>query len=418
MKKEQSKSKKSYLLQFLANSFQSIITVVQELQEMLPLGSESIWYALQSQKKKELKHLLELELSSKVQISNYSTDEKNMIDEIRKQTMHFNRNNVTRTKAYLDLYQEFPEIHWAFLAHMVSRNGGWSMTDLKGDLLPQLLDQQKRNHFFLFLETCNAYIFQDAYPQLLLYKKSRQLNKNLSYLLPAFHVSRFMKPFWDHFWESKDSALLTIALIINEQNYIEKRVVQHPTYKEIVTDTIEFSAQSILQLTQVIFPYFTQSRWNKKTSRQLTGVTVSQFKDLSSRIEVGKKLYFQLFGIQKVYKGAHHFANHYPHTGSRADYWPHLFSKIDLSNGKTYGKERLKKCKLQNQAPPFYSPPLANAWEDIKLQEPARFDWFSDLTPIHFLDQIFTAQTGNMNEVFCSTLNKIELAVLAKQKVL
>ena len=52
-------------------------------------------------------------------------------------------NNITRTKAYFDIYQKYPEIHWAFLGHMVSRNGGWNMTDLKGDFLTRLLTKKK-----------------------------------------------------------------------------------------------------------------------------------------------------------------------------------------------------------------------------------------------------------------------------------
>lgn len=45
--------------------------------------------------------------------------------------------------AYYDYYLRYPEIHWAFLGHMVSRNGGWNMTDLKGDLLSRLLSEKE-----------------------------------------------------------------------------------------------------------------------------------------------------------------------------------------------------------------------------------------------------------------------------------
>src|SRR3954466_2277733 len=64
-----------------------------------------------------------------------SLEEKMLIEHIRNQTRLLNQNNVTRTKAYLDFYKLHPEIHWAFLGHMVSRNGGWNMTDLKGEFL-------------------------------------------------------------------------------------------------------------------------------------------------------------------------------------------------------------------------------------------------------------------------------------------
>jgi hypothetical protein len=67
-----------------------------------------------------------------------TTDADDLVAEIRHQTAVHNRNNLTRTKAYLDFYREHPELEWAFLAHMVSRNSGWNMTDLHGEWLPRL----------------------------------------------------------------------------------------------------------------------------------------------------------------------------------------------------------------------------------------------------------------------------------------
>jgi len=76
-----------------------------------------------------------------------------LIQQIRRHTAELNTNNVTRTKAYLDFYHLHPEIHWAFLGHMVSRNGGWSMTDLKGELLSRLLSEKDKQSFFCFFGT-------------------------------------------------------------------------------------------------------------------------------------------------------------------------------------------------------------------------------------------------------------------------
>lgn len=42
------------------------------------------------------------------------------------------------------------EIHWALLGHMVSRNGGWNMTDLKGDLYTRILSEKDQFIFFSF----------------------------------------------------------------------------------------------------------------------------------------------------------------------------------------------------------------------------------------------------------------------------
>src|SRR5690606_10220340 len=74
--------------------------------------------------------------------------ELELVERLHRETAAANRNNVTRTNAYYELYRQFPELHWAFLAHMVSRNGGWSMTDLKGELLPKIVDAQKAEPLF------------------------------------------------------------------------------------------------------------------------------------------------------------------------------------------------------------------------------------------------------------------------------
>lgn len=82
-----------------------------------------------------------------------------LVDAIREQTRQHNRNNVTRTMAYLQFYLRHPEIHWALLGHMVSRNGGWNMTDIKGELLSRLLSRKEQEDFFAFLERGNWLIF-------------------------------------------------------------------------------------------------------------------------------------------------------------------------------------------------------------------------------------------------------------------
>nr|WP_191567065.1 DUF2515 family protein [Metabacillus idriensis] len=87
---------------------------------------------------------------------------------MRHQTALHNKNNITRTAAYLHFYKKHPEIHWAFLAHMVSRNGGYSMTDLINGMVKHFLSIEEITKTFHFLESANALIFHDAYPQLLL----------------------------------------------------------------------------------------------------------------------------------------------------------------------------------------------------------------------------------------------------------
>lgn len=100
-----------------------------------------------------------------------------LIEKIRECTEELNKNNMTRTNNYLDFYIRHQEIHWALLGHLVSRNGGWNMTDLQGELLSNLLSEQERQDFFSFLERGNWLIFQDIYPQFLLYEESLKRNK-------------------------------------------------------------------------------------------------------------------------------------------------------------------------------------------------------------------------------------------------
>lgn len=77
-------------------------------------------------------------------------EEQIIINNIKMQTEQLNKNNVTRTRAYYQFYVQYPEIHWALLGHMVSRNGGWNMTDLKGDLYTKILSEKEQITFFLF----------------------------------------------------------------------------------------------------------------------------------------------------------------------------------------------------------------------------------------------------------------------------
>ncbi|HYK73715.1 MAG TPA: DUF2515 family protein, partial [Pseudoneobacillus sp.] len=172
------------------------------------------------------KHLIEIknELKNKKPLSTgtkmLSQDDQRLIERIRKITVENNLNNVVRTKAYLDFYQKYPDIHWALLAHMVSRNGGWNMTDLTGEFFSRLLSPSPRYDFFSFIERGNWLIFQDAYQQLLLYEESMKKGKSYFYLLPFFNISTFMETIWNHYLINKNTYILTMALVVNEQNYI------------------------------------------------------------------------------------------------------------------------------------------------------------------------------------------------------
>lgn len=283
-------------------------------------------------------------------------NERILIRKIKEETKQHNINNITRTNAYLRFYNNHLEIHWAFLAHMVSRNGGYSMTDLKSSMIGHFMDDKKKELLFHFLERANALIFHDAYPQLLLYEKSKEDNTSYFHLLPAFHISKFMIPNWQHFLMSPNSTLLTLALITNEQNYVEKHLMSMKTTKETIFNTLTYVLQEKLGLTHVIFPY---KRYSFLRSYSLTGIEVHEFSSVHDRIKIGKQLYSILFSKQH-FDSIIGFANNYKHTGSRSDYWPHLFSKDTSHTHK------------------IYSPSLPHAWKNISHQFPSKQDWLTN----------------------------------------
>lgn len=353
-----------------------------------------------------------------------SVDEQRIVNAIKAATAVENRNNITRTTAYLAVYRLHPELHWALLAHMVSRNGGWSMTDLEGELLSRLLDRQQRRHLFLFLERANALIFQDAYPQLLLYEWSVRQGCSLFHLLSHFHVSSFMKPLWNLFWDKRDSTSLTIGLIVNEQHYVEGRVVQNNFFKTNVLGTLAFQAQALLQLNQVLLPYAPVGEQSSPTaahasplSYRLAGLALEDFSDITERIGVGKRLYATIFGIDGMLEGISAFACARPHSGSRADYWPRLFTPARADASAQSYTQRLAGCSLQEGAAPLYSPVLTGAWPDQLFDPPERYDWFTDLSCVEYFDAADVPKEIDITGEAFAGLSKLELAVIAAQRL-
>lgn len=341
-------------------------------------------------------------------------EERKLIQQILIQTEIKNQNNITRTKSYLDVYLRHPEIHWAFLGHMVSRNGGWNMTDLKGDLLSHLLTEQEQQFFFSFLERGNWLIFQDIYPQFLLYEESIKRKKPLFSLLPFFHVSTFMETIWNHFWKYRDPYILAIALVINEQSYLEKRVIQNALFQKNVFHTIEFKLQDFLRLNHILFPYYKE---NEKRSIGLMGQTLQRFDSLHERILLGKRLYSLLFYNKEGVDTFIRWAVSCPHTGSRKDYWPHLFHDVRESiPGRPY-RRRMKNGQIQKGVPRIYSPRLEYAWKNVSHEKADIGDWFLDWTITDYFNKLDEEINGEIADEYCETIEKMELAVIAKKAI-
>lgn len=237
-------------------------------------------------------------------------DESEVIQKIRGETERKNVDNISRTNAYLQYYLETPEMTWAFLASMVSRNGGYNMCDLEGEWFPRMIDPAIRQRLFLTYERANWLIFRDAYSQLLLYTYSTKKNTPMFHLLKYFDVSAFMEKEWHRFWKTGDKKRLMIALIVNEQNVIHKPVIKHPVFKKRVFNTWMFSFEDIFHFSTVLFP---------TCDGELYGASVNGFKSVNKRIDLGKRLASILFD-QRKYHLFLEFALKTEHTASRHDY--------------------------------------------------------------------------------------------------
>lgn len=243
-------------------------------------------------------------------MNHLTIQELTIIRQIQLETAKKNIDNISRTNAYFSYFKKNPDIIWSFLAHMVSRNGGWNMCDLEGSIFPHLLAPQLRKQLFLTYERANWLIFHDAYPQLLLYHYSTKINKSLFHLLPFFHVSSFIEREWNRYWKDKNKKRLTTALIINEQNVIQTPVIDHQVYKAKIFRSLIFSFQDWLHFSCVLFP---------TCGGELYGASVNGFKSLSKRIHLGKRLADILFH-PRLFPYFFEFADKTTHTGSRYDY--------------------------------------------------------------------------------------------------
>lgn len=343
-----------------------------------------------------------------------TTEEQELLHGIREETQRFNRNNLTRTEAYLHFYQRHPEVHWALLAHFVSRNGGWNMTDLKAETVARLLTDRETEDFFHFLERSNWLIFQDAYPQLLLYEHCKRLARPLFHLLPAFHVSSFMQAMWSYFWQSGNPALITHALIINEQQYIERPVVQHPYYRKQVFQRRPFILQALFHFNHVLFPYR-----NHEGAIRLIGTSVEHFPQVEKRIRVGKKLYAILFAQPSRRKRLEQWAQSHTHSGSRADYWPHLFSPDQSQNDRGTYHAQLNGQHVHQRSEKRYSPRLLDVWpEAVRHDSPTVQDWYRPEDTEKWLNELWRmekAEANQMTKKHRRALNKLEAAIVAKQ---
>ncbi|KHF40293.1 DUF2515 family protein [Halalkalibacter okhensis] len=247
-----------------------------------------------------------------------------IIDEIWKKTERGNIDNISRTVMYEKFYMKNPEIKWALLASLVSRNAGWNMTDLKSKWFQQLITEPFSDLLFQTFERANWTIFADAYPQLLWYEFCKNKKKADYSLLTQLQVSEFMQKEWKRFWEYGDEERLCTSLIINEQFTIEKPVMKHPLYRKNVFSTLLYFLEEHAHMSYVIFPTM---------EGKIYGLYVRNFKKVDARIWLGRQLQSLLFH-PNIHAFIYQFCLHTVPTGSRKDYEQYLLWSTGNSSPK------------------------------------------------------------------------------------
>ncbi|WP_419881178.1 DUF2515 family protein [Peribacillus sp. B-H-3] len=237
-------------------------------------------------------------------------DEMKILYRIKERTEKGNSDNISRTKAYSTFFSVHPEIKWAFLASMVSRNAGWNICDLQGYWMPRILSPEYRHSLFMAYEEANWLIFRDAFPQLLLYHYSTKLRVPLFHLSRYFCISRFMEEEWFRYWRERDGTRLMYSQIINEQNLIEEPVIKNKNFKIPVFRSLLFNIQDHFHYSTVLFP---------TVNGELYGASVSNFRRADARIELGKRLASILFS-KDLFQDFYLFSLKTEPTGSRYDY--------------------------------------------------------------------------------------------------
>ena len=142
---------------------------------------------------------------------------------------------------------------------------------------------------------------------------------------------------------------------------------------------------------------------------------MKHFTSLHERILLGKRLYTLLFHDEHVLARILQWADTHPHTGSRKDYWPHLFSSVNESFSREFYKRRIKKCQLKSDAHRIYSPALMYVWKNMKHEETEHEDWFNDWQVIHYLTDKEERIHGQITEDYCKTLEKLSWQFLQRK---
>ncbi len=218
-----------------------------------------------------------------------------------------NRDNVSRTDSYLELYAwtraHPPELPWLFMAHLVSRNAGYMMTDLARNLAGKAgsdatLAPPMRT-LFLLLERGNFLIFWDAW--------HHTIATLLGEPLTSPRTPRFMIDAWARWRRGEsDERRLVLDLVHNEQHLIEHRVVHHEHLRQgrLLLDLIEAGGRE----KPLVFPHSDSE------------IKVGGFAQLARRIATGERIFDEVLADRAQRDRMFAWALAHPHTGSREIY--------------------------------------------------------------------------------------------------
>lgn len=225
-----------------------------------------------------------------------------------------NADNVTRTESYLELYAYTrahpPDLPWVLMAHLVSRNGGYMMTDVAQALARRdsLFSRRALESLFLFLERANTLIFYDAWHHVLMHLAGRSTE------LSPPRTTRFICKAWLRHEEAMRAEGLTPALerrlvqelVTNEQNFIERRVVHNPRFEP--ARAIVGFIEEIGRDAPLVMPCFEGS------------LRVGRFARLDRRIAMGWRIFDEVMADPGRREAVYEWARQHPHTGSRSVY--------------------------------------------------------------------------------------------------
>ena len=222
-----------------------------------------------------------------------------------------NRDNVSRTDSYLELYAlaraEGRELPWLLMAHLVSRNAGYMMTDLGASLdRPGIFTREAIEELFLLLERANFLIFWDAWRHVLVHLLGRTTALDE-------RTPRFMRQAWRRYEHQAETAAgpeherrLVLDLVTNEQNLIEHRVVRSPRFARALAMIGFFEATG--NDRPIVLP------------RTTCEIRVGRFASLEKRIDAGRRIFDETLADPVSRAAIAQWAHENPHSGSRAAY--------------------------------------------------------------------------------------------------